>query len=105
MERADTDKLLELLERSAVAQERLIELATEERDAGDSIFGPPFCPHCGIMSPDIRNEGGEGSFSEFVLKALCGNCQGVIFAVPQGWLCYPNAPLAREEMERRNGTS
>lgn len=99
------DKALPIFERIAVANEKLIELAVEERDIGDSASSPFFCPHCRTPFPAIRNEGGDGSSREYVLVAVCGNCQEVIYAVPQGWLCYPKPSMAQEEIERRKGGS
>jgi hypothetical protein len=95
------DRIVVALERTAKANERLIELATEERDTGDSIFGPPFCPHCGAFNPSVANEGGTGAMAEFVLIATCGNCSKVFYAFPQGWLAFQTKDEARQEMEGR----
>jgi len=94
-------RLVEATERSAKANEELIRLATEERDTGESIFGPPFCPHCGTFNPSVSNEGGTGAMAEFVLIATCGNCKKVFFAFPQGWLAFQTKDEARAEMEGR----
>lgn len=94
-------KLFEATERSAKAQEDLIVLAKEERDTGDSIFGPPLCPHCGTFNPGVRNEGGDGPMAEFALIANCQNCSKTFFAVPQGWLCYATRDEALTEIEGR----
>jgi hypothetical protein len=92
------ERTVEALERSAFAQEELIRLATEERDAGESMLGPPLCPHCGRLDPSIRSEGGSGQFAEFVLIAQCENCNKPFLAISQGWLTYRN----RQEYEGRN---
>lgn len=89
------------LERTAKANEDLIVLAKEERDTGESILGPAMCPHCGMFNPSIRNEGGDGSMSDFVLVAKCGNCQNTIYAVPQGWLAFATPEDARATIEGR----
>lgn len=77
-----------VLERSAVAQEDLIRLATAERETGESILGPPICPHCGRLNPRIRNEGGDGQFGEFLLVAACQECGETFIAIAQGWLTF-----------------
>lgn len=95
------ERLVGAVERVAVANEQLIELATTERDSGDSAFGPAFCPHCGTFNPSVRNEGGIGQMAEFVLLATCQACHKTFFAFPQGWICLASEDEAREEMERR----
>lgn len=96
-------RIADALERGAKAQEDLITLATEERDTGESLVAPPLCPHCGMFNPSVAQEGGgSGHMTEYVLVAKCDHCKAVIYAVPQGWLCYPNADMAREEIEGRN---
>lgn len=106
MEDAMLERLVLATERSAKAQEDLITLATEERDTGESIFGPPICPHCSTFNPDIGSGGveAEGPMIEFALVAKCHNCQGQFFAVPQGWLCFAEQSEAAEEIERRVGS-
>jgi hypothetical protein len=79
-------KLVSAVERIAVANEELIRLATEERDTGDSARVPPFCPHCGVFDPEIRNQGGAGKMGEFVLVAGCTNCGKTFFATTENWL-------------------
>jgi hypothetical protein len=98
-------RLVEATERSAKAQEELIRLATEERDYGDNLVGPPLCPHCGMFDPKIRNEGGAGQMSEFILVAVCGSCENIIHAVPQGWLAYPDRQQAIDEVEGRKANA
>jgi hypothetical protein len=94
-------RLVEAMERSAKAQEDLIVLATEERDSGESIFGPPLCPHCGMFNPNVRSEGGDGPMIEYALVARCGNCGEMVYAVPQGWFCFKTRDEAREAIEGR----
>jgi hypothetical protein len=85
------DRLLGILERTAVAQEELIRLATEEREVGEAMEEPPFCPHCGRLNPTIRSEGGTGEFADFILVANCTNCSNTFLAVPaRGWNVYRN---------------
>lgn len=76
------------LERVAAANERLNELATEERaqtPADDELFDAPACPHCGALDPRTEMRGGEGKLSEFVLATPCGNCGRPFYALPIGW--------------------
>lgn len=90
------------LERIAVANEELIRLAKDERDVGESITGPPLCPHCGRLNPSIRSEGGSGEFADFKLVAHCENCGQTFLAVSQGWLCFKT----KEELQEAGyGTS
>jgi hypothetical protein len=97
------DRIADAMERTAKANEELIRLATEERDSGESLVGPPLCPHCGMFDPKVRSEGGDGQMSEFALVAACGHCNGMIYAVPQGWLCYATRDDAIEAMKGRTG--
>lgn len=90
MEPELVERIAVALERNASASEKLIDLATEERDSGASMLGPPACPHCGRLDPVIRNEGGEGNFSDFVLIAVCLSCGHNFIATAQGWLTYRN---------------
>jgi len=92
-------KLVDATERNAIASERLIELATEERTEEASIKTPGYCPHCGLGNPEIRNEGGAGRMDEFVLIARCGNCQGEFYGFPQGWTIAKTKEEARAMME------
>lgn len=96
-------RLVEATERGAKAQEELIELAKEERDSTQPILGPPICPHCGTFNPTIRSGGreGQGEMASFVLVAHCENCQGVFYALSQGWLTFTNQEQAQHAMEGR----
>lgn len=97
------EKAAPLLERIAVANEKLIELAVEERqvmDASEHAGGPPFCPHCRTFNPSIRSEGGDGEMAEFVLVATC-QCGRTFYARPQGWEVFDSIDQARSEMEGR----
>lgn len=98
-------RLTEATERSAKAQEDLIELAKDERSIGEQIEnepGPPFCPRCSKIDPLIYTEGrGEGQMAKFVLVARCGSCQGVLFAVPEGWRVFSDSEEADEYRNSR----
>ena len=101
MTNEQVDRIVDALERTAKANEELIRLATEERDTGESIFGPPLCPHCGTFNPDVANEGGRGAMGEFCLIGKCGNCNNTLYAFAQGWLVFATRDEAMQEMERR----
>lgn len=95
-------KVITALERIAEANEKLIELATEERSFEDQ-GGPPFCPHCQTFNPKVRNRSeGDGPLSSFVLICTCTNCNGTIYAIPEGWQIagsIEDARLLREERD------
>lgn len=85
-ERAAMERIAEALERSAVADEELIRLATAERVTNELEPLPPMCPRCGQFDPVVENVGGRGQLSEFVLVATCGKCTKLFLAVPSnGW--------------------
>lgn len=92
--REDVQEFLSLMERSTVAQEQLIHLATEERKI-EFTPTPPFCPHCQAVDPVVGSEGGSGKMSDFVLLARCGQCGGVLYGVPDGWQVYGTPEAAR----------
>lgn len=94
-------RIADASERTAKANEELITLAKDERDLGESELGPPFCPHCGKFDPEIRNEGGAGLMSEFVLVAYCESCTKTFIAVPQGWMCHKTP---EEAAQQKGGT-
>lgn len=87
--REDIDRFLGIMERAASAQERLIELATEERELGN-VLGPPYCPSCGHFNPEVSMElkAGGGPLGDFVLAAKCNDCESELFAVPEGWQMF-----------------
>ena len=98
------ERMADASERMAVANEQLIKLATEERDSGDSILGPPFCPHCNTFDPKLRQIGtGTGQMSEFILEAACDNCGNRVYGVPQGWLVFHTGEQALTYIEGREG--
>ena len=74
-------------------QEELIELGVSalERLAEDPVIqmetGPPVCPHCETMNPEVRVQEGEasGPLAEFVIQAHCLRCNKVFYAVPIQW--------------------
>lgn len=96
-------KLVEVTERNAIASEAIVRLATEERDVGESMLAPPVCPHCGTFDPELRSEGGHGHMSEFVLVGQCLNCNRIVYAIPQGWLCYQTKEQAVTQLSEKGG--
>lgn len=91
------ERLVAAQERLAVANERLNELATEER-ADVPVLGPPICAHCGTLNPKIRSQGGDGAMADFVLVAICESCGQRFFAVPQGWVTVTTQDDAMQQM-------
>lgn len=96
------EELVKRLERVAVANEKLIELATEERDI-ELTAAPPHCPHCGAFNPNVRSEGGAGSLADFILVAQCGNCGEVLYGLPESWQMARNAEEAAAIRSERAG--
>lgn len=85
---------LALLERLAVSNERIVEMANEERQANYE-GGPPYCPWCGAFNPGVTSQGGTGEFAKFALVARCEGCGKVFFGQPEGWQVF----RTREEYE------
>ena len=94
----DSERIAVALERLASSNERIVEMADEERQANYQ-GGPPICPNCGAFNPVVRNNGGEGHMAEFILAAVCGNCNQPFFAISEGWQCF----RTREEVEANGG--
>lgn len=98
------DRLVKATERNAEANEKIVELATQERAVGDEIASstpPPFCPHCQALDPPIQTEGGGGRISEFVLFGRCGFCSKVIFGLSVGWEIYADEKSVRDALKER----
>lgn len=49
--------------------------------------GPPVCPHCERMNPnvDVEESGGSGPLSEFVIRATCLHCNNVFYCLIMQW--------------------
>jgi hypothetical protein len=82
-----SERVATALERLAVSNERIVEMADEERQANYQ-GGPAYCPHCGIGNPRVSAPGGEAPMGDFILVATCGNCQAIFFGVPEGWQVF-----------------
>lgn len=92
-----SERVATALERLADSNERIVEMADEERQANYQ-GGPAYCPHCGNVNPRISAPGGEASMGDFVLVATCGNCTNLFYGVPEGWQIYRSVEELQEAM-------
>ncbi|HKU52528.1 MAG TPA: hypothetical protein VJQ25_08675 [Nitrospira sp.] len=80
------DRLIKLLERIAVA--------TEKMGADPDIeihSGPPLCPTCGEENPTVAlpsQEGGRGPLGEVMIECNCVSCGAAIFVVIESFSCH-----------------
>ncbi len=94
-------RLLAAIERSAVAQEKLIELAEKEQMV-EEVALPAICPVCGTVDPPIRSQiNGEGKMSDFALVATCDVCHEVIIGIPLTWQMFTNREEADQFLKGR----
>ena len=82
-----SEKLVVAVERLAAANEAIVQMANEERQANYQ-GGPPYCPHCGTMAPNISVPAAKGNMGEHVLAATCGNCGQTFLAIAEGWRIF-----------------
>lgn len=97
----DGRELIRVLQRGADALERLAETPIIETEGG-----PPICPHCNTLNPEIKiPAAGEsvGLLGLYALEAFCNTCNNVIFAVPIEWAMFQSVEGAEEELQRRAG--
>lgn len=89
---------LQALERIAAATERLAEDPVIHVESG-----PPVCPFCERMNPEIRVSESEnrGPLGEYVLQAQCLSCNEIFYAIPQMWLTVRTTDEVRTELEDR----
>jgi hypothetical protein len=81
---AMVDRIVEALERNAIATEKMLAIAENEQIQFEQ--GPPICPGCGRPNPTVTQlETGSGPLAEFVMKAETHCCNHVIYAVPVGF--------------------
>lgn len=93
------ESIVPVLERIAVANERIVELATEERQIGQDR-SPSFCPHCQTLNPSVRSAGERGGqLDDYVFVGRCESCRNTLFAVPNGWQCFGTAEEAQAWIE------
>lgn len=90
-------RMVEATERNAIANEKIVALALDERPL-EYQPGPPFCPHCGSFNPVIKPvaAGSGGPMVDFILVAQCGNCNNSFAALPEGWQTF-NTPQEADE--------
>ena len=83
------------LERNATATEKMLAIAEQDVQAMAEV-GPPVCPHCGRLNPEVTQLSTEGSgpLGDFVMAAEAHCCNRVLYAVPHGWDTAVNLDLA-----------
>ena len=89
------------LKRIASSLEKLAETPILETEGG-----PPICPHCLALNPEIsiaEADESRGPLGLFCLDAKCCNCNQTMFAVPIEWAIFKNVTDAQSELERRAG--
>ena len=92
-------RLEELLERIAVATERMASDPEIEIESG-----PPICPHCGTMNPDVMvpaQEAGRGPLAEIAIEATCLFCAKTLFVVIDSYSMHSQRDAAIQEMKER----
>lgn len=105
-DRADVfERIAASLERSAEADEKLLEIANSEQLVMDN--GPVICPNCGAHDPIVtpQPEEGSGPLSEYVI-IVQGNCCGKIFyTIPSSYIVLKDAQSVEAFMSegRSNG--
>jgi hypothetical protein len=91
------------LERAAVANEKIVELASEEV-AVELEAAPPHCPHCGAINPEtmIVNDvsGIKSKMSEIVLPLECLACSKTFYAAAESWLSFRDTTEAKDYFEK-----
>lgn len=90
------NKAVDALERSATANEQLLELATKEQLVSVEP-GPPVCPWCGRVDPEITEtgNGGSGTLSGFIVMGETHCCNHTIIAVPIGFDTFQSVEQAQ----------
>ena len=100
------ERAIDALERNATATENMLAIAEQEQLVMTEP-GPPSCPHCGKLNPEvtqIRQEG-HGPLGDFVMAAETHCCHKVLYAVPIGFDAVPNLELARDILNQRGAGS
>lgn len=85
-------EVLDLLERGVTALEKLNDEPVFQMETG-----PPVCPHCERMNPNVTVQESEesGPLAEFVIRCTCNSCHQVFYAIPLQWSMCRNV----EEVE------
>lgn len=93
-------RLEELTERIAVAVEKMAADPEIEIESG-----PPICPNCGAMNPDVQvpsQEAGRGPLASIAIEAICLRCSKVMFVVIDSYSMHSHRDTAVAEMEERS---
>lgn len=95
--------VINALERTAKAQEDLLELAKDEVVTIER--GPSICPGCGKPNPEITQLAvdGSGKIDEFVLMAETHCCNKTIYGIPDAWSLVRDKTEAIAFMEMKKG--
>jgi hypothetical protein len=89
----------QLIRRAVIALEKLAEDPVLQIEAG-----PPICPHCQTINPEVTvvaDSGGKGPLSEFAILPECGSCEQKFYAVPIEWAIFTTHQEAEKEIENR----
>jgi len=89
----------EILERIAVSLEKLAEDPQIEIEAG-----PPMCPNCGKLNPQItifQEDKAEGQLGEWILEAECHHCNSPIFGWVESWSLHRMRETLIQELQER----
>lgn len=95
-----------LIERIAIALEKLADDPVVEIDAG-----PPICPHCGKLDPTVRfvSEESTGKLSEFIIQGTCQECSEILYGSIESYSMHQSVETLQQEFQMRragdNGTS
>jgi len=99
------DALVAAVLRNAEATEAMLALAKEEQIVM-SEPGPPQCPHCGKLDPEITElgeKGGSGKLSEFVIAGETHCCNRPIYAIPIGFDTTVSLEMVQDIMTMKGG--
>lgn len=78
-----------------------------ERLAEDPVVeletGPPVCPHCERVNPEIRVQEKEttGAMAEFLIRAHCQHCNNLFYGLPIHWLNFRDVDEVRIAIAER----
>lgn len=103
------ERLARASEQQAKASDKLLELAQKElpefEELGVIQAGPPVCPYCGYMNPEVhvQERTGSGPMLEYVVPFQCGECQMTFIAIPDGWDTAQSPDEAAAIIQGRKG--
>lgn len=66
--------------------------------------GPPVCPSCGKLNPDVslpEQEGGQGPMAEIIVNGACMNCGTPFYIVIESYSMHLKSSTATAEIEAR----